>query len=215
MATAMTRVCLTMCACAVAATMAAFQAHDNKKPASPPPTTAQPDSKQPAQAADKAMQDEAPEKPGPQHEQLAKHVGEWTTATKIIMQGAPAMESKGSVTIKMTLDGRFLQESADDTMMGAPVQSLKFTGYNTGSGKYEAVWMWTMNTSMMTMTGSSSDDGKTITFDAGVEQAKGKRDKLEITQKDVDDDHFVVTIKGFDPDPAQNAVMETTYTRRK
>jgi hypothetical protein len=162
------------------------------------------------QAMMKAMQ------PGPQHQQLAKLAGEYTTTSKLKQlgvddgQGGTAtQESTGTAKLTMTHDGRFLQEEDAGTMMGMPTKGTKITGYNNASGQYEAVWLWTMSTGLMTMTGKSTDGGKTITFNASFTGPDGKKQPLTITMKTIDDDHFTTEIKG------DKADMTTTYERKK
>src|SRR4051794_38831633 len=162
------------------------------------------------QAMMKAMQ------PGPQHQQLAKLAGEYTTQSKLKQlgvddgQGGTATEqSTGTAKLTMTHDGRFLQEEDTGTMMGMPTKGTKITGYNNASGHYEGVWFWTMSTGLMTMTGTSPDGGRTITFDASFTGADGKKQSLTITMKTIDDDHFSTENKG------DKAEMTTTYTRKK
>jgi hypothetical protein len=162
------------------------------------------------QAMMKAMQ------PGPQHKQLAKLAGEYTTQTKLKQlgvddgQGGTATEeSAGTAKLAMTMDGRFLQEEDAGTMMKMPFKGTHVTGYNNASGQYEAVWYWTMGTGLMTMTGKSNDGGKTITFDASYVGAEGKKQSMTITTTVVDDDHFTIEVKG------DKAEMTTTYSRKK
>ena len=162
------------------------------------------------QAMMKAMQ------PGPQHKQLAKLVGEYTTQSKLKQlgvddgQGGTATEeSTGTAKLTMTMDGRFLQEEDSGTMMKMPFKGTHVTGYNNAAGQYEAVWYWTMGTSLMTMTGKSDDGGKTIVCQASYAGEGGKPEKMTITTTIVDDDHFTVEIKG------ERAEMTTTYTRKK
>ncbi|MFO0980393.1 MAG: hypothetical protein U1E76_01395 [Planctomycetota bacterium] len=39
--------------------------------------------------------------------------------------------------------------------------------------------------------------------------------KFRITMKEIDADHFVVTLVGLKPDGSKDATMETTYARKK
>ena len=46
-------------------------------------------------------------------------------------------------------------------MLGQEFTGVHFYGYNNLTGKYDATWVYTGATGMMTMSGSSKDDGKT------------------------------------------------------
>jgi hypothetical protein len=162
------------------------------------------------QAMQKAMM------PGPQHQALAKLAGEYTTKSKLKQvgvddgQGGTATEeSAGTAKLTMTHDGRFLQEEDAGTMMGMPFRGTHITGYNNEAEQYEAVWMWSMGTSLMTMTGKSDDGGKTIVFQASYAGAEGKKQQMTITMKVIDDDHLATVIKG------DRAEMTTSYTRKR
>ncbi len=154
--------------------------------------------------------------PGPAHEKLGKLVGEWTTKSKLTAAGAPAEETEGKSKFLTVLGGRFLHEEHQGTMMGMPLQSAKLVGYNNGSKKYEAVWTYTLGTGMMTMTGASDDNGKTIKFDAAWDNAIGMRETIKIIYTFVDDDNFTITMGGGKmPDGSDGPEMEMTYTRKK
>jgi len=63
-----------------------------------------------AQETDPAQLAEAMElaQPGPEHELLAEHVGEWTVeATLTMMPGAPEVTEKGRARMHTILGGRF------------------------------------------------------------------------------------------------------------
>jgi hypothetical protein len=158
-------------------------------------------------------------KPGPEHEALAKRAGEWTTTTRFDMgEGQPAMTSTGTAKISMILGGRFQVEDGEGTMMGQPYTSHKMLGFNKATRKYEGVWTYTMSTGMMTMSGASTDGGKTTQYEATVTEAPGAPEHFWITVTNTDDDHFTVRLSMQSPDGKQGqpgAVMETTYTRKK
>lgn len=154
--------------------------------------------------------------PGPMHAKMAKLAGDWNTKTKMAAPGQPPMEETGTSKITLVLDGRFVQEDAKGMMMGMPVTSHKLWGYNNGSKKFEAVWTYTMSTGMLTMKGTSGDDGKSIKWDGSFENELGIQESLHGTHKFVDDDTFVVELIGDTmPDGSEPPRMTTTYTRVK
>jgi Protein of unknown function (DUF1579) len=216
---------------AAGALLAGFQAatQPGKKPApspgakSPPPSGDKPAApKTPPPGMDDAMQKamEAAAKPGPEHARLAKRAGEWTSKTSMTMGGKPLppemgpSEASGTATIKTILGGRFIQQDDSGTMMGQPFTATRVIGYNNGSKKYEATWMYTMGTGMMMMTGESKDSGKTVEWNASFDNEMGVKEAIHITTTEIDDDHFTVSMKSTDP-AAGDMVMEAKYTRKK
>jgi hypothetical protein len=210
-------VCSGCVAVGIFAGLAPLMQPEKKPPAAPAAPAKQP-AKPDAPAAPQPDMDAmmAMAKPGAVHQQLAKMVGEWTTSTAMKGAGMPPMDpTKGTSKIASTLGGRFFTEDQDGDMMGEPFTSAKMLGYNNGTKKYEAVWTYTGSTGMMTMTGTSKDDGKTITFDASHEEAPGKIEKMTITIKVISDDSFVVSLSSVGGAPEEQMTMETTYTRKK
>jgi len=155
--------------------------------------------------------------PGEAHAKLAKLAGEWTTKTKMTMPGAPpGEETEGTSKFVVVLGGRFLHEEHQGTMMGQPFQSATLLGYNNGSKKYEGVWTYTMGTSMLTMSGTSADGGKTIKLDATWDNESGVRETTTIKYIFADDDHFtIMMISNETSDGSAAHEMEIQYTRKK
>lgn len=192
-----------------------------KKPASTAPSAqptkpdvkvpAKPDLKQPEKAPDAAGMPDI--MPGAAHKQLAKMVGDWETSTTSTMGGPDA--TKGTAKIAAILEGRFFKEEATGEMMGHQFTSFKTIGYNNGAKKYESMWLYTRSTAMMTLNGTSTDDGKTITLAATAAGPGGKNEEMTVVMKWTDDNTFTVTLS-FKMNPAApEEKMETTYTRKK
>jgi hypothetical protein len=153
--------------------------------------------------------------PGPIHKHLAKKVGEYTTQTKFTAPGVATQESHGTAQITSALDGRFLLEENTGTFFGRPIKGMRLLGYNNASKKYEGIWTYTMSTGIMTLAGTSEDDGKTIKLTATYDGPMGEKQTLHVVTRDVDDDHFVVELTAKNPDGSKGASLETTYSRKK
>jgi hypothetical protein len=190
-------------------------AQPEKKPApKQPEKPAKPD--MPKDAQQQGMDEMEAMNPGPPHAKLMKLVGDWDEVTKMELPGMPATETKGSATIKSALDGRFLHEEATGEFTNMPLKSMKFWGYNMGSKKYEGTWAWTMSTSLLHLTGTSTDEGKTINLDAWYEAANGHKDEFKVHYTFTDDDHFTVRMDGNKmADGNPGPVMTSTYSRKK
>jgi hypothetical protein len=158
----------------------------------------------------------SPSKPGAEHAFLAKRAGEYTRAVKFVGQpGGDAMASTGTSKISVVLDGRFIQEENNDTVFGKPVLGLRLWGYNNVTKQYEAIWTYTMSTAILMLTGTSSDDGKTIEYTSTSGTPGGNNSPLHARVRQVSDDQFVVTLSSTGPDGKEAAFQETTYTRKK
>lgn len=152
--------------------------------------------------------------PGPAHAMLAKYAGQWETSSTF---SAPGMTEgdpvKGSAKITSMLGGRFFMEQNNGEMMGQPVESIHYVGYNNSTKEYEANWTWTMDTGMLQMKGTSSDGGKTINWKGSFKDETGNDQNLIAVSKYPDADHFSLELRGEGPEDA--AVMKTSYTRKK
>jgi hypothetical protein len=93
--------------------------------------------------------------PGPQHAELAAKAGTYDLVIKTWMEpGAPPMESTGTATMTMTLDGRVMVEDFSSSMMGMPYTGQGRHGYDNVTGKYWSTWTDTMSTGIMVSEGT-------------------------------------------------------------
>src|SRR5262245_7586199 len=147
------------------------------------------------------------------HEHMAHCAGEYTTVTRFTMKaGDKPMESAGTAKITSVLGGRFLQEEGTGTMFNQPFKTVKFSGYNSGAERFEATWMYTGSTSIMSLTGTSSDGGKTINWVGTYEEKEGQKNTLYVETKHLGKDQIVVDMYSKNPDGSRGPSMETTYT---
>lgn len=154
--------------------------------------------------------------PGPEHALLAKRAGEYTRTVKFVAQpNADANASTGTAKISVTLGGRFILEENTDAVFGHPVSGTRIYGFNNITKQYEAVWMYTMSTAMLYMTGTSADGGKTIDLTGVSQNHRGDKIPIHATIRQVNDDQFVVTLMSTGADGREAAFQETTYRRKK
>jgi len=73
------------------------------------------------------------------------------------------MMSKGTVTRKWILDGRFVQEVVAVTSDWGPFKGISFMGFNNVDGRYEAVWMDSMSTGIYFETATYNPETKIMT----------------------------------------------------
>ena len=112
---------------------------------------------------------------GPQHEFLAKMAGDWAVDYKIYFSGpdGPAMETTGTSTVEVVLDGRFVLERSSASfpmpdgqggMAAMEVEGMGLTGYDRHKKLFVGSWADSLNTHLLTMSGAMSPDGKKLTM---------------------------------------------------
>ena len=186
-----------------------------------PATTAQPPAAQPpAPTPHEHKHDmeshDSPSAPSPAHEKLMQLAGEYTTAGEFFFKpGGKPIESAGTATLTAALGGRFLMEQNTGTMMGTPVEGSRMYGFNNGTGKYEAAWMYTSSTAIMNLSGTSADGGKTIVYTATYDDDMGAHRTVQVTLKVIDDNSFQIELSGKNPDGSQGPLLREVYTRKK
>lgn len=155
-------------------------------------------------------------KTGTAHEFLSKaFVGQWNTEVKMWMDpAAEPMTTKGSATIEPILGGRFIRERFKGEMMGQPFEGESTTGFDNNKKQFVASWLDSMSTGMISLKGSISPDGKTITLigemDEPMSGEMGKAIKMvtviESADKHRGEMYEILYGKEF-------KVMEIAYTR--
>ncbi|HYF49273.1 MAG TPA: DUF1579 domain-containing protein [Planctomycetota bacterium] len=154
--------------------------------------------------------------PGKEHEALAKLAGKYDVTVKMWMEpGKDPVESKAEAEFTMELKGRYLKQTFKGTMMGQPFTGVGYDGFDRASNKYTATWMDDFSTTMMYMTGTSKDGGKTVEYTG--EQTcpmTGQMIKTRTVHKTVDDDTFTFEMYQTH-DGKEMKGMELTYKRKK
>ena len=148
---------------------------------------------------------------------LEAYVGTWEVHSKMWMQpGAPPMESDGTAGSKWILGNRYVEMTVESTMMGMPFEGRAITGYDNVKKTYQSVWMDNMGTSITLSSGAASDDGKTLTCKAKMDDVMtGEKDKdFKFIDRFVSKDEIIAEVhdvaKGKD-----SKMMEMTYKRKK
>ena len=154
--------------------------------------------------------------PGEPHKLLASLAGSWTTQTKEWMEpGKPPTEATGTADMKMVLDGRFLQQEFNSTMMGQPYTGIGITAYDNLRKKYVSTWMDSMGTGIFVMEGTASADGKTITLKGSHPEPGGGQMTHRAVWKIVDDNTQTFDMYGTHGHGKEMKMMEITYTRKQ
>lgn len=154
--------------------------------------------------------------PGEPHKLLASLAGSWTTQTKEWMEpGKPPTEATGTADMKMVLDGRFLQQEYNSTMMGQPYTGIGITAYDNLRKKYVSTWIDSMGTGIFVMEGTAGPDGKTITLKGSHPEPDGGQMTHRAVWKIVDDNTQTFDMYGTHGHGKEMKMMEITYTRKQ
>jgi hypothetical protein len=155
--------------------------------------------------------------PGPEHKGLEAFAGTWDATAKMWMDpSAPAQESKGVAENKMTLGGRFLEQSFEGTFMNQPFTGRGYTGYDLYKKQYVSTWMDSMGTMIVMATGTGDPSAKTVTMTGQMDDfMTGKKMDFKQTATVVDPDHNVFEMWMTGPDGKMFKTLEIHYTRRK
>jgi hypothetical protein len=154
--------------------------------------------------------------PGEMHKLLAQSDGEWTADISMWMDpnGQPT-KSKGSMTNKMIMGGRYQEGSYKGDMMGQPMEGRGITGYDNAKKQFESTWIDNMGTGVMKMTGTYDPSTKTITFTGNqVDPMSGKEMKVRETLELVDASTQVMTMYMTPPDGTEFKTMEIKFKKK-
>jgi hypothetical protein len=154
--------------------------------------------------------------PGKEHEALAKLAGKYEVAVKMWMEpGKDPVESKSTAEFTMELGGRYLKQTYKGEMMGKPFTGVGYDGFDRATNKYVSTWIDDFSTTMMCMTGTSKDGGKTVEYTCEVGcPMTGQMIKTRCVHKTVDADTFVFEMYQTQ-DGKEMKGMELTYKRKK
>jgi len=136
--------------------------------------------------------------PSDAHKHLDYFVGTWKTKTSMYMggPGSTPMVSDGKSVVKWVLDGRFIMDTHEGTMMGQPYHGLGMTGYDNYRNLYYGSWCSNQGTNMLTMSGQRNPKTGVFTYygemDEPMLKVVGRMVKYVTTIKDKD--HYTFDI---------------------
>ncbi|MFT3786376.1 MAG: DUF1579 domain-containing protein [Tepidisphaeraceae bacterium] len=152
--------------------------------------------------------------PGPEHAELAKMVGEWTSRMECVMPGNAPMISEGEAKFELRLGGRFLHQKMTATMAGKQYNGLGVTGYDTQKKKYVSVWIDDGGTGIFTAEGEKNAEGAIVL--TGMMPMPGVGDvKVKETMHQTDADHCTFSMAMVNADGSEVPMMNGVYTRKK
>jgi len=159
--------------------------------------------------------------PGEKHRLLDPLVGTFEATMKMWMggPGSPPSESKGKMTSRWVLGGRFVLQDFEGSLP-MPGNPMPFTGtglmgYDNFRNMYLGTWADSMGTAILVMKGGAGRDGKTFDLYGEMDEPglKVVGRMARFVTRVIDRDHHVFEIYDLHAGPDQK-VMEIGYTRR-
>jgi hypothetical protein len=151
------------------------------------------------------------------HEELAYFLGDWDVEVTLMVPGAPPQKSRATARCDWVIEGRWIGEKVQGTLVGAPYQQFALRGYD-GYAKNDVVaTVQSMDNALLVARGVVVDPQRKIsavygTLDEYTTDELGKPFKA-VTRR-VDADHYTVEVwdLGIGADGAK--VFEYRYARK-
>jgi len=172
----------------------------------------------PSEADQKAMMDAWMKyaTPGEMHKKMAAMEGSWTVkVSQWMAPGTAPAESTGSAEFKMILGGRYLSQSFTGTMMGQPFNGFGVSGYDNAKKVSQSVWMDTVGTGILVMTGTWSEDGTLTETGTMDDFMTGKPMTFKGVTHMTDNDHMHFEMWNSAPDGKMFKSLDIAYARKK
>jgi hypothetical protein len=149
------------------------------------------------------------------HKELAWYLGTWDTEMR--MTGAPAAE-KGTSEFKWIVDGRWIAEDFNGTLMGAPYHGYGVMGFDRFKKKWVSTWVSSADTAMLRFEGVVVDPtGKVKVLWCNLDEyLTGERDRpAKGVYRKIDENTFLYELWDMAMGLEGGKVLEITYKRRK
>jgi hypothetical protein len=157
------------------------------------------------------------------HKLLADLAGSWSTSVKMMEPGKEPTLSKGSVTYKSIMNGRYVigdhtgsmkMPGADGKMKDFTFKGMSTDGYDNVKQKFASSWMDNMGTGILMFEGTYDPATKTFTYTGEMEVVPGMKTPVRSVVKVTDKNHR--TFEWYENRGGQEMkTLEIDYTRKK
>jgi len=157
------------------------------------------------------------------HKLLADFAGSWSTSVKMMEPGKEPTVSKGSVTYKSIMNGRYVigdhtgsmkMPGADGKMKDFTFKGMSTDGYDNVKQKFTSSWMDNMGTGILMFEGTYDPATKTFTYTGEMEVVPGMKTPVRSVVKVTDKNHR--TFEWYENRGGQEMkTLEIDYTRKK
>jgi hypothetical protein len=153
--------------------------------------------------------------PGPEHQELAKSVGEWDIATKYKMTPeADWSEATASSRISMALGGRYMVERFSGNFEGMPFEGILFLGYDNTRKEYVSIWMDSMSTRPSISTGTKDEHGTMTLSGLMIDPISPEGRATKYVSSPLPEGRMLMKMYDTIPPHGEVQVMEMVYTRK-
>ncbi len=154
--------------------------------------------------------------PGKHHKVLERFIGKWNTELRMFMGSKPTPAEKGTAENSWLMEGRWLQMKSTGTMMGRPMTSFWWMGYDNFKQSYVATGVSSWDTSMNHSEGDLDQTGKTMLLYGTIDEyLTGEHDKMvKIVYRFQSEDKIVMEIHDLPIGEHNTKVVEIVYTRK-
>lgn len=152
------------------------------------------------------------DKPGREHEVLARLLGTWDTSTA----GGAGKTSRGVATFKSGPGGLWvLADESREIPTGSLVQH-GMLGFDHRKKKFVMAWADSWNAHLAVAEGSLDEAGQTLTFEISHTNPQTGQPHVEMHRYTFNGpDHLTFTISGPGPDKTEMTYVTTEYQRQK
>ena len=153
--------------------------------------------------------------PGEHHELLKRFLGKWNTESRLTMAGQATPAEQGSAEFSWLVEGRWLQSKAEGRMMGMPLTSLLWMGYDNFKQSYVITMVNNLDTAMNHAEGDLTQDGKAlVVYGTLDEYLTGEHDKMvKYVWRFLGDDEMVLEVHDLAIGETGTEVIEVRYRR--
>ena len=154
-------------------------------------------------------------KPGPEHKELAKLIGDWDMTIKSFnpMNPGEVHESKGTEKCEWLIEGRYLKCHTLSQMGSESFIGFGINGFNAQTKKFETTWVDSMSTAQMAYVGTL-DANHNLSMECQYDDPMSgtkKTSKMVCTWTDANTRGF----KMYEVEGGKDVLMmEATYTRK-
>ena len=155
-------------------------------------------------------------KVGEEHRLLERFIGEWDAESSMIM-GDQRSTTKGSATFRWKVEGRWIESEVRSEMMGFPVVSHGWLGYDRFKMSYVMTSITSFDTAMNEAEGDLTPDGKALVMYGTLDEyLSGEHDKMvKYVYRFVSADEIVFEVHDLPIGEVNTQVMEFRFTRKK